>query len=247
MAKNRWQTTVRVFPSHNLGNQKGSFFEALAALANLQNDIAEYDKLKLKYPNIWPVEIRDGPDEVLRWDPEAFTLLRFYRDLLRCVWDWPYDPASHYERNRKREALQILMGISSFETMGISNFERMLTKQDFPPGTPSSEYQSAWREIRSNIAGAIPGSAGWAFPSWPSGQFVYVPANPFQEALYLLFRESWRARICRSCQKFFVADKQQRQYCSSVCAGEAKKHHDLEWWHRTHGKVARSQKKRGKL
>ena len=247
MGKSKWQTTVRVFPSHNRGNEKGIFFEGLTALANLSDDMSEYQKLMLTYPDVWPMEIQNGAGEKLQWAPEAFALLRLYRDLLRCVWDWPHDPASHYERNRKREALQILMGISNFETMGISNFERMLKEEDFPPGTPSSEYQCTWREIRSNIAGAIPASPGRAFPSWPSGQFVYVPANPFQEALYLLFRESWRARICRACQKFFVADKQQRQYCSSVCAGEAKKRHDLEWWHRRHGKVARSQKKRGKL
>ncbi len=234
------KTTVQVFPSYyreHDENYKDKLFEGLAAVANLSDDMADYRKLGLKYPDMWPMNIQDASGERLRWASKAFDLLRLYRDLLRLVWNWPRDPDDFHERNKKREALQILMGIWEFH--------RVLNEEDIPSDTPSSKYRRVWKQIQSHIPNSTLGSTARIFPSWPSGQFVYMEANPFQAAVYRLFRESWRARICRTCQKHFVADKQQRQYCSAACAGEGKRRIDLEWWHRTHGKRSKSQKERG--
>jgi hypothetical protein len=240
VARSIWKTSVSAFPTYYRDpkeNEKGQLFEALAAVANISNDMTEYQKLKLKYPIIWPMKIQDGSGEKLRWAPEAFDLLLLYRDLLRLVWNWPRDPDNSQERHKKRQALQILMGIW--------DFERVLDDEIFPMDMPSSNYRQVWKKIRSHVPEARPGSVAWIYPSWPSGQFVYREENPFQAAVYSLFRESWRARICRTCQQHFVADKQQRQYCSNKCAGEGKRRNDLEWWRRTHTKQSRSQKKRG--
>src|SRR5581483_4524753 len=229
VARSKWKATVQVFPQHYRGTgDVGQLFEALSALANLRSDIKEYGKLRLKYPDIWPMQILSRDGEKLRWASEAFDLVRLYRDLLRSIWVWPCDPDDWSQLNRKREALRLLMGVV--------DFTRMLSEEHLPAGMPQGRFQTVWRRIRSHVPDATPGSFATVFPSWPSGQFVYMPRNRFQEGLYLLFRESWRARICGSCQAHFVAEKRQTQYCSSKCAAAAKRRNDLEWWHRKHGK-----------
>jgi hypothetical protein len=236
LAKSKWKTIVQIFPAYYRGTDAGQLFEALSAVANLGDDMAEYMKLKLKHPYIWPMQILDRTGEILRWAPEAFDLVRVCRDLLRFIWVWPRDPDDLTERNCKREALRILMGLADF---------RIILNEDMLPEMPQGRFHQAWRQIRSHVPNASPGSLASVYPSWPSGQFVYMPVNEFQEGLYLLFREAWRARICRSCQKHFVAEKHQTQYCSSKCAAAAKRRNDLEWWHREHGTRSTGQRKRG--
>ena len=68
-------------------------------------------------------------------------------------------------------------------------------------------------------------------PSWPSGEFVYAPQNDFQATLFSLFRESWRAKICSQCERYFIAGKPAQMYCSLGCTKEIKRRRNLEWWH----------------
>jgi hypothetical protein len=252
--RSRWKGTVRVFDRLYLEQEyfgqeqehhsDQSLLEALAAVANLPDDPQAYEKLRLKWPYIWPVRITDEVgDERLSWAPEAFALLRLYRDLLRKIWIWPRDPDDLHERDDKRGALQILMGIAEF----LPHLGRHTRDPDFVVGNSyRRQYEKLWQEIRKDVPGATLDSITTVYPSWPSGQFVYMAQNPFQRGLYLLFRESWRARICIDCRCHFIADKHQRQYCSTTCAGRAKRRHDLEWWHREHGKESKTKRKRGK-
>lgn len=59
--------------------------------------------------------------------------------------------------------------------------------------------------------------------------------RPFQRAVMLLGVESWRARFCPICGKRFVADKPARRFCSTECAGKARRGTRAESWKR-HGK-----------
>jgi hypothetical protein len=52
-------------------SEQGQLFEGLRALASLTQKFAEYKKLKLKHPYIWPTQIIGGTGEKLRWAPEA--------------------------------------------------------------------------------------------------------------------------------------------------------------------------------
>ena len=51
-------------------------------------------------------------------------------------------------------------------------------------------------------------------------------------------RESWRARMCTICGKYMIAAKPATLYCSTDCAGAAKRKRDLEYW-RVEGKARR--------
>jgi hypothetical protein len=100
VAKSKWRTTVQAFPTHYRGTDTWQLFEGLAALANLTDNIERYKKLELKYPYIWPMRVMGGNEEKLQWAPVAFDLVRVYRDLLRVIWTWPYDPDDLTERTR---------------------------------------------------------------------------------------------------------------------------------------------------
>ncbi len=241
MGRSRYEGTVRVLGGSYLAQEETHppevLFEGLAAIANLKDDASSYHKLQLKYTYMWPMCVNDeGGQEKLRWTPEGFALLRHYRDLLRKVWIWPCDPDDLNELTEKRGSLEILFGVAEF-------LRDLREKPSIFPDSPRGRYERLWQEIRRQVPGATLASTTKVYPSWPSGQFVYSPQNQFQEGLYLLFRESWRARICIQCRSHFIADKHQRLYCKPECAGTAKKLHDLSWWHRAHGTESRNKKK----
>jgi hypothetical protein len=69
----------------------------------------------------------------------------------------------------------------------------------------------------------------------------------FQDAIYRLMRESWRAKTCRNCQRLFVADKPAQGHCSHDCYVEFKNQKSLEHWNQK-GKAdraARTKRKKG--
>jgi hypothetical protein len=70
---------------------------------------------------------------------------------------------------------------------------------------------------------------------WDKADFVYIGACDFQRALYLLFRESWRARVCRKCPTKFIAKRAAQKYCSTVCSLAAQLEHKNNWWKKNGG------------
>jgi hypothetical protein len=65
---------------------------------------------------------------------------------------------------------------------------------------------------------------------WVRGEFSYQPANDFQRAVFTLFRQSWRARICRECQKLFIAAKHPQTFCSVRCSTAVKLRRNRAFW-----------------
>lgn len=86
---------------------------------------------------------------------------------------------------------------------------------------------------------------------WQTGAIRYQGACDFQRALYLLFRESWRARICERCEAPYIASRESQRYCSTDCSEEMQREVKRKWW-AEHGREWREQrsrmqsKKRGK-
>jgi hypothetical protein len=78
---------------------------------------------------------------------------------------------------------------------------------------------------------------------WSAGRFEYHPDTQFRLAFYLLFRQSWRAKRCPQCGRYFVADKPPQRYCSFRCYDAAKQQRDLNYW-RTVGVRRRQQRLR---
>jgi hypothetical protein len=61
----------------------------------------------------------------------------------------------------------------------------------------------------------------------------------FQATIYNLMRQSWRAKICRNCQSYFVADKPAQVHCSHECYVEIKNKKSLDHWNKE-GKAKRT-------
>jgi hypothetical protein len=90
------------------------------------------------------------------------------------------------------------------------------------------------------------------FVDWDEGIFRYRGMCSFQRALYLLFRESWRARVCERCSAAFIARRVAQRYCTTDCSDAIQRELKRRWW-AEHGetwrqerKVVKSKKKGGK-
>jgi hypothetical protein len=80
---------------------------------------------------------------------------------------------------------------------------------------------------------------------WDEGVFHYEGACGFQRALYLLFRESWRARICEKCHTKFIARRAAQKYHSTDCSEGAQRELKQKWW-AEHGEAWRKRRKESK-
>jgi ribosomal protein L37AE/L43A len=63
-----------------------------------------------------------------------------------------------------------------------------------------------------------------------SGKIRWEFGCEFQRSVHALMEQRWRAMICPTCGKFFVADKPAQKLCSIPCYGEAKRKHALDRW-----------------
>jgi hypothetical protein len=84
--------------------------------------------------------------------------------------------------------------------------------------------------------------------NWQRGEFVYIPRNEFQVALYELFRRSSFVKLCANSNcpaPYFIADKTTQRYCSESCAEVFQRAYKLRWWNE-HGSERRRKKSRGK-
>jgi hypothetical protein len=65
---------------------------------------------------------------------------------------------------------------------------------------------------------------------WEEGVFRYRGACDFQRALYLLFRESWKARVCEKCDAKFIARRATQKYCTTDCSDRMQRELKQKWW-----------------
>jgi hypothetical protein len=84
------------------------------------------------------------------------------------------------------------------------------------------------------------------YTDWDEGVFRYEGACDFQRALYLLFLDSWRARVCEKCEAKFIAARAAQKFCSTDCSEAMQREHERRWWAK-HGKTWRQERKESKL
>lgn len=101
-------------------------------------------------------------------------------------------------------------------------------------GTP----EDAWVSDLSTIPAKL-------YVDWDDGIFRYQSDCDFHKALYLLFQESWRARICENCQLKFIARRAAQKYCSTDCSESILRKLKQKWW-AEHGEEWRRQRKESK-
>lgn len=228
--------TVRVFEPNELAPaEKERFLGALEAFVNLGDNVEELLAFGKQNPEFFPVIIyvgvRGSPVisgdlegfslETLSWNPACHRLGLVFRDLLRRAWTRPTSGLN--------DDIE-----SSSEFLALLN----ITPQDQIKG-----WQDAFAPVLERYPRAYPSGVrfGHLRADWKSGSLLYSPWNDFQRAVYILFREGWRAKTCPRCQRRFIASKPRQLYCSTKCYGEAKGERGLQWW-RAHGKRWRAKR-----
>ena len=235
------RATVPVFTPRELASteEKARLFAALEKFANLDDTLEVFKSFLVQSPTFLPASVKhvreDKPEpQPIDWaKPECHRLALVFRDALRRLW------------RKDQEALG--RGLGSF-ILGIDH----ALGTDLRPDVPGLDQ--AWRQVKACYP-VWQVEQPSLFTHWMSGAFLFNPLTDFQRAAYILFRESWRAKVCSCCSGFFIAHKAPQIYCSSRCYGMTKLRRGLDWW-RQHGdewKKARKasakrrlQRKRGK-
>jgi len=104
--------------------------------------------------------------------------------------------------------------------------EILLGIEEPPDMGPDS---SQWTHEDAYLQSITPIHAHW-WLDWSEAVLVYLGGCDFQRALYLLFRESWRARTCGQCQRKFIAKRAAQKYCNTDCSEAAQGANRRKWW-----------------
>lgn len=75
--------------------------------------------------------------------------------------------------------------------------------------------------------------------NWKTGLFQYRSDVRFHQALWLLLRQSWRAKVCAHCSDCFLARRSAQRYCCTDCSELAERELKRRWWRR-HGNAWRT-------
>jgi hypothetical protein len=205
-------TILGTLPIDLAPKERGRLFEGLQAVANTGDSEQEYTTVAKRWPSFWP----RGSEE-LAWSSQLHTNFLFYRDNLRLLWRGSF--SSKYQQ---LGAIAYLLGLTTSEEADtfLQGPDALLERLIRSTNKPSS-------------SGSVSSSQSIILPLWGSMEFQFVSRGDFEAALWVLFRESWRARICGQCKHYFIADRPAQIYCSTRCNGEAKKEQRLAWWNKS--------------
>jgi hypothetical protein len=138
------------------------------------------------------------------------------------VFDYPYWLNQIWTGGETDPYLRILLGIES-------------APEPADEGTP----EDSWIVGLSSIPAQF-------YADWDEGVFRYQGACDFQRALYLLFLDSWRARVCEKCGTKFIAARAAQKFCSTDCSKAMQREFRRRWW-AEHGAAWRQKRKESKL
>lgn len=197
------------------------FFRGLERFVNADDSLAEYQALAKAFPSFWPLPLQDGAGHDLSWTPDAHHLFLLYRNVLRGFW------------TRNPDALKngfntdLLLG-----TLGYSEIQEALAGKAVL-SMALSEALAPLTNVHQELhiptdIGTIPLAHFW--PDWSDGTVAYVSQLDFQRAAWLLFCESWRAKVCPKCSVYFFVQKSAQLYCSLSCSNSVHQASALRWW-----------------
>jgi len=250
--------TIRFPPRMRLArSERERLWKGLERFVNCEDSESDYQALGRAFPEFWPVDIwhypydeshvlgmppvRLGPSEAvvplsdeemalairtnsLNWHKTCHRLFLFYRDTLRGTWSGKKETAW---LGGGRE--EFLMGLSNLNDEAREKAEEDSRAFLIFSGIPSGLYE-AWQGILSQFPTAVPEGRRQISMLWAYGEFLLVPGNDFQRAFYLLFRQSWRARVCSRCKMFFVARRPKQTFCGTVCSAGSRLASKRKWW-----------------
>jgi hypothetical protein len=245
--------TVRQFRSMRLARAESEkLWRGLEEFVNCDDSVGRYQILGRAFSNFWPVKIylatvsdgkrvwipgineapsNEAPSKQISWDTVCHKLFLFYRNTLRTLW-FCKPEESIYDWEPK-----FLLGIDK------SNADACLASRNPTQSTRLPiELLRSWRDIVQKFPTAIPDEPGSLYMHWGCGDFLLLTRNDFVKAFYLLFRQSWRARVCPSCKLFFVARRPRQRFCGTECSARSRLASKLKWWHSTGAKKRTGQR-----
>jgi hypothetical protein len=243
------KTTVHFLLSNEIAPEEVErLFAGLELFANTGDSFQEYCDFASKCPTFCPVFLfheEAGRQLDLLPNENAHELFKVFRDYLRSI--WRRDPVALRE-----QVLKILIGIET-KPLGHESLEGEEEHEDYIPERVGAVSWNERLEARSTTGSLFrdfppryrralmlmrlhPDSKFFRpyFPKvmidWESGEVLCQLRTDFQCAVYSLFRQSWRARICRECQKLFIAAKHPQMFCGTRCGKSVKYRRNREFW-----------------
>jgi hypothetical protein len=176
----------------------------------------------------------DFEPESLNWHLACHKLFLFYRDMLRAVWS--EEDAGQWPDGEREEFLLGLTQLNQDTCRKCKDSKKGELQYLLMPG-----LFGPWEEIvkqfpNVNVAGPVQIKMLWKL-----GDFFLLTVNDFQSAFYTLFRQNWRARVCRRCNAFFVARKPKQIFCGTACSAGNRLASKRKWWNRVGVKLRAKQ------
>lgn len=211
-------------PSKRLAKDKLRLFEALAAYANMKDTPAEWQRFRVMYPDFFPQELSawmyQGAEEWHGFRAHVGSTLPpmlWYRNRLRSVWA---------RTDQHGYSLAVLLG---FEQEAQTIAEAHCGEIGFEPLSRTAQIPGrSVTDALTPIARGFP--HGKAVIDGVTGQLRWEFGCKLQQAIYELMQERWRAKICPTCGKYFVAMKTAGKLCSVPCSDAAKRKRSRTWW-----------------
>jgi hypothetical protein len=257
--------TFRLPPRMRLAAaERERLWKGLERFANCSDSEGDYTAMRA-FRDFWPLEIWHYPEQEpgalsisavsaqrepyeseresvesadyarLNWHPACHKLFLFYRDTLRGIWT-----GNTEMKGSTVDSGTFLLGLSSLGEDSLAQAKEDDVVSLVMSVTPFPLYD-AWQEVLSRFKTAATTGGIQVKVLWSYGDFAFVPENDFQRAIYILFRQSWRARICPRCQMYFVARRPKQMFCGTACSAGSRLSSKLKWWKRV-GKKRRSGK-----
>jgi hypothetical protein len=217
------QTTVLgTLPIDLAPKERARLFQGLQAVVNTGDSEQDYQATAKQWPTFWP----EGRKSTA-WSTLQRPKFIDYRDRLRSLWG-----ESLKNQHQRLGTVAYLLGLINSEEADSLFF------------TGPEALAELWfsRANKPSSMAAVSTSHSLILPVWGSVEVRFVARGDFEAALWALFRESWRARTCAQCKRYFIAEKPAQTYCSNRCYGDAKRGQRLAWWNKA-GKIKRAQRK----
>lgn len=217
-------STSRQAAEQKKSRPRSWYFKGLERLVNTGDAREDYWALGKGWASFWPLPLHDGRGKDLSWSPEAHGLFLYYRDFLRRLWS--RDP----EATRDNGHLSLIFGTKSWAEIN-DIFSREPQVSHFPAlQVAIAPLVNCFPKISFGSASSLylPQAGFWL--DWGAGTVTYRSTTDFQCAIWFLFRESWRAKVCPHCTSYFIATKPAQMYCSVGCSNAAHQASSLRWW-----------------
>lgn len=211
-----------------LRKDRSKLFRALAEFAIMEGDAGSWAHFRRRWPDFFPAEEYDrvtGPMLDVRGSTLTLTFPDSENSKASNSWPSiePYPGLLNqiWRGGETDPYLEIMLGVNPTTEPDVN----------WPEKVPATHLRSI-----APIEFAL---------DWTTGRIRYQGACDFQRALYLLFRESWRARVCEKCESCFIAKREGQRYCSTDCSEAMQREVKRRWW-AEHGKAWRNKKSKSK-